>query len=238
MPALSVLSNTWSQELSYIQGSTIAEDCLINNADVLLAPGVNIKRTPLCGRNFEYFSEDPFITGKLAKSFIEGVQDKGVGTSLKHFYANNQEYDRLHQSSEVDERTAREIYLPAFEEAVKAKPWTVMCSYNLINGIYSAENRYALHDILRDDFGFDGMIVSDWEAVRDSAKSAKATLDLRMPFDKNAFNQLKQAYDEGWLTIEEIDACVKNILTGHFTINRYNYCERCIAQIERTEGIL
>lgn len=212
MPALSVLANTWNEELSYLQGNTIADECLINDVDVLLAPGVNIKRTPLCGRNFEYFSEDPFLTGKLAKSYIEGVQQKGVGTSLKHFYANNAEYDRLHQSSELDERTAREIYLPAFEEAVKAKPWTVMCSYNLINGIYSAENKYALNDILRKAFGFEGMIISDWEAVRDSAKSAKATLDLRMPYYKDAFNQLKTAYDEGWLNIEEINACVLNIL--------------------------
>lgn len=211
MPSLSVVCNTWNEDLAYLQGQTIADECLQQDADVLLAPGVNMKRTPLCGRNFEYFSEDPFIAGKMGRSYIEGVQSKGVGATLKHYYGNNREYDRFHQSSEIDERTAREIYLPAFEEAVKAKPWMVMCAYNLINGVYAAENKQAF-DILRDEFGFDGVIVSDWAAVRDSAKSAKASLDLRMPFNPTAYDELKRAYDEGWLSIEEIDACISRIL--------------------------
>ena len=120
MPNIVVLANTWNEEMAYLDGATIADDCLENGADVLLAPGVNIKRTPLCGRNFEYFSEDPFLAGYMAKSFIEGVQSKGIGTSLKHFCCNNREYDRWNRNSEVDERTLREIYFPAFEIALHA----------------------------------------------------------------------------------------------------------------------
>ena len=137
---------------------------------------------------------------------------RGIGAAcVKHFCANNREYDRDRQTSEVDERTLREIYLPAFEIAVQAKPWTVMCSYNLINGIYAAENKYLLDDILRKEFGFDGLIMSDWEATHHSAKSVKATLDLRMPYHKDAYSQLKTAYDEGWLSEEEIDVIIQMI---------------------------
>lgn len=212
MPALVTVSCTWDTEMARLQGATIADDCIQNGADVLLAPGVNIKRTPLCGRNFEYFSEDPLVAGLMGKAFVEGVQEKGIGTSVKHFYANNREYDRFVQSSEVDERTAREIYLPAFEIAMQAKPWTVMCAYNPINGVWASENKQALHDILREEFGFDGVIMSDWEAVRCGWRAAKATLDLRMPYNADAYTELKTGYDNGWLTEEEIDACVENIL--------------------------
>lgn len=212
MPNLSVLANTWNVELAYLEGNTIADDCLENGADVLLAPGVNIKRTPLCGRNFEYFSEDPFLAGTMAKAYIEGVQAKGIGTSLKHFYANNREYDRFYQTSELDERTAREIYLPAFEIALEANPWTVMCSYNPVNGIWASENKAVLKDLLRDEFGYDGMIMSDWSAVHCGWRAAKATLDLRMPYHPDAYDELKKGYDNGWLTEEEIDARVEKIL--------------------------
>ena len=175
MPSLSLLSCTWDTELAYLDGQTIANDCIEHGADILLAPGVNMKRTPLCGRNFEYFSEDPFIAGTLAKAYIEGVQSKGVGTSLKHFCLNNREYDRFFQTSEVDERTMHEIYLPAFEIALEAKPWTVMCAYNPINGIFASENKKVLNGILREELGFDGLIMSDWRAVHQSARAAKAT---------------------------------------------------------------
>ncbi|MBQ8323143.1 MAG: glycoside hydrolase family 3 C-terminal domain-containing protein [Clostridia bacterium] len=211
MPTLSVLANSWDPALAYLQGETIADECIENGADVLLAPGVNIKRTPLCGRNFEYFSEDPFLAGVMAKAYIEGVQSKGVGTSLKHFCANNREYDRLYQTSDADERTLREIYLPAFETALGAKPWTVMCSYNPVNGIYASENKRLLKDILRDEFGFDGLIVSDWSAVHSGPRAAKATLDLRMPYTATAYDELKVAYENGWLKDGEIDACVQNL---------------------------
>ena len=212
MPNLCVLANTWDTELAYLQGNTIADDCIENGASVLLAPGVNIKRTPLCGRNFEYFSEDPYLAGTMAKAYIQGVQAKGIGTSLKHYYANNREYDRFYQNSELDERTAREIYLPAFEIALEAKPWTVMCAYNPINGIWASENPNALRDTLRTEFGFDGLIMSDWEAVHCSWRAAKATLDLRMPYHPQAYDELKTGLEKGYITEAEIDARVEKIL--------------------------
>ncbi len=207
MPNLSVLANSWDEKLAYLDGSTIADDCLENDVDILLAPGVNIKRNVLNGRNFEYFSEDPFLAGKLARAYIEGVQDKGVGTSLKHFACNNSEHDRFSTSVEVEDRALQEIYLPAFEEAIKAKPWTVMCSYNPVNGIYSAQHKKLLKTILRDQLKFEGLTISDWEAVRDHPQSVKATLGVRMPYDKDAFNTLKDAYEKGVITEEEIDYC-------------------------------
>lgn len=210
-PCLSVVANSWDEELAFLQGQSIADECVEHGADVLLAPGVNIKRTPLCGRNFEYFSEDPLLAGTLGKAYIEGVQSKGVGTSLKHYCANNREYDRYYQSSEVDERTLREIYLPAFEIAVQAKPWTVMCAYNPVNGVNASENKW-IFDILREDLGFDGVIVSDWESVRSGWRAAKAGLDLRMPYKDCAYDEIKYGYDNGLLTEEEIDAHVHKIL--------------------------
>lgn len=212
MPNLCVLANTWDPELAYLDGSTIADDCIENDAQVLLAPGVNIKRTPLCGRNFEYFSEDPFLTGIMARSYIEGVQSKGIGTSLKHFCGNNREYDRHSQTSEIDERTLREIYFPAFEIALQAEPWTVMCAYNPVNGVYASENKKLLKNVLRDEFGFQGLIVSDWDSVHNSVRAVKATLDLRMPYRPYAYDELKEAYESGWLTETEIDERVGNVL--------------------------
>lgn len=212
MPNNVVLANTWNKDLAYLQGNTIADDCIENNAQVLLAPGVNIKRTPLCGRNFEYISEDPYLAGEMAKAYISGVQDKGIGTSLKHYCLNNREYDRHHQTSEVDERTMREIYLPAFEKAMEVKPWTVMCAYNPINGIYASENKYLLNDVLRGEFGFDGLIMSDWGAVHHSARAVKATIDLEMPYKERAYGQIKSALDSGFLTEEEIDKRVEKVL--------------------------
>lgn len=213
MPNIHVLANTWNVEMAYLDGATIADDCIENGADVLLAPGVNIKRTPLCGRNFEYFSEDPFLAGTLAAAYIQGVQDKGVGTSLKHYCANNREYDRFYISSDMDERTLREIYLTAFEIAVtKSQPWTVMCSYNLIGGVWASENKWLLTDILRGEFGFEGIVVSDWGATHQAARVAKAGLDLTMPFRAESFEELKTAYDNGFLTEAEIDRNVARIL--------------------------
>ncbi len=212
MPTLSVVSNTWNRELAKLDGSTIADDCIDNDVDVLLAPGVNIKRTPLNGRNFEYFSEDPYLCGELSREFINGVQEKGIGTSLKHYALNNSEWDRQNQSSEADERTIREIYLAPFEEALKAKPWTVMCSYNPVNGIYASENKWLLDGLLRKTLGFDGVIVSDWVAVHSPYRSHKASLDLEMPHKNHSYDNIKNAYDKGLITIEEIDACVIRLL--------------------------
>ena len=214
MPNISALTNSWDPSLAYLDGETIGDECIARDVDVLLALGVNIKRTPLCGRNFEYSSEDPFLAGAMAKAYIEGVQSKGVGTSLKHFALNNREYERLAQSSEVDDRTFHEIYLPAFETVLEAKPWTVMCSYNPVNGIWASENEKLLKGVLRDELGYNGLIVSDWNAVHHSGKAAKATLDLRMPstWDDTAVNELKEGLNEGWLTEEEIDERVCKVL--------------------------
>ena len=212
MPNLHMVANTWDVELAYLDGQTIADDCIENGADVLLAPGVNIKRTPLCGRNFEYFSEDPILAGTLAKAYIEGVQSKGIGTSLKHYCCNNREYDRFFQTSEVDERTLREIYLPAFEIALQAKPWTVMSAYNPVNGVYASENSYTVKEILREEFGFDGLVMSDWCAVYNSARMAKATVDLRMPHHADSAKQLKDGLACGYITEAEIDARVEKVL--------------------------
>lgn len=212
MPSLSVVANGWNKLAANEQGGTIADDCTDNGVDVLLAPGVNIKKSPLCGRNFEYFSEDPYLAGTLAAEFIDGVQSRGVGACLKHFCANNVENDRFWQSSEVDERTLNEIYLKPFEIALKRKPWTVMCSYNPINGVYASENKKLLVDVLRKRLGFDGLVMSDWWAVHNGYKAVRAGLNLRMPHDNGSFAVLKDAYEKGYLTIEQIDESVSRVL--------------------------
>ena len=212
MPNVVNLGNSWDKDLVKLNSSTIADDCVEKGSDVLLAPGVNIKRSPLCGRNFEYFSEDPVLAGTLGKAFIDGVQEKGIGTSLKHYAMNNSENDRYCASSEVDERTMREIYLKPFELAVQAQPTTVMCSYNKINGIHASENRYLLKEILRDTFGFQGIVVSDWGACHNRFKSLKATLDLCMPKKHDAFSQIKEALEKGWITEADLDFCAGNVL--------------------------
>lgn len=181
-PAGCAAAASFDRNLLYKVGETLGNECQAEGVGVILGPAVNIKRSPLCGRNFEYYSEDPYLASELAANEIEGVQSKNVGTSLKHFFANNQEHRRMSSSSEMDERTAREIYLAAFEGAVKqAKPWTVMCSYNRINGVYAAQNRKSLTDILRKEWGFDGFVVSDWGAVNDRVPDLEAGLDLEMP---------------------------------------------------------
>jgi len=212
MPALSLIAQTWDRELAYLDGETIANDAAEKGADILLAPGVNIKRTPLNGRNFEYLSEDPYLAGVLAKEFIDGVQSRGVGTSLKHFCANNREKGRRVQTSEVDERALREIYYRPFEIALAAKPWTVMCAYNPVNGVYASENKKLLNGVLRNEFGFDGLIFSDWDSVQNPYKSIKATIDIIMPYNKSTLSSVKEALEKGNITMEEIDFCVQNVL--------------------------
>lgn len=176
------LSQTWDPELVERIGVALGDECRSLGVHVLLGPGVNIKRDPRCGRNFEYYSEDPLLSGALGAGWVRGVQSRGVGASLKHFAVNNAEHDRMRASSDVDERTLREIYLRAFERVVRdAAPWTVMCSYNRINGTYAAENAWLLTEVLRGEWGFDGVVVSDWGAVRDRVAAVEAGLDLEMP---------------------------------------------------------
>lgn len=181
-PSFQVLSQTWDTSLAYELGYSLGNDCIEQKVDVLLGPGVNIKRLPTNGRNFEYLSEDPYVAGVFAKEYISGVQAKHVGTALKHYCCNNSERSRHWASMEVDERTLREIYLRPFEIAVEAKPWTVMSSYNLVNGVRMSEHS-KLYKVLREEFGFDGLIMSDWEAVKDSEASLNAGCNLEMPYN-------------------------------------------------------
>jgi len=213
-PTATSMASTWDADLIHKLGEAIAEECIALKVDVVLGPGANMKRTPLCGRNFEYYSEDPYLAGEMAVSFIKGVQSKGVGTSLKHFAANNQEYQRSTISSELDERTLREIYLPAFEAAVKkAKPWTVMCSYNKINGTYAAENHRLLTEILKEEWGFEGFVVSDWGAVHDRVDALEAGLDLEMPGPRDMrVKAVIEAVRSGKLDESVLDEAVRRIL--------------------------
>lgn len=213
-PAGCATASSFDPELLEELGETLGKECRAENIGVLLGPAVNIKRSPLCGRNFEYLSEDPYLTGKLAASYIRGVQKYGVGTSIKHFAANSQEYRRMSCSSEISERTLREIYLPAFEEAIKeAKPKTVMCSYNKINGVFSSENKNLLTEILRDEWGFEGAVVTDWGAINDRVKGVEAGVDLEMP-SSGGYNDRKivQAVQEGRLDEAVLDKTVERLL--------------------------
>jgi beta-glucosidase len=180
-PAVGI-GSSFDPEIIERVGAAIGVEAAIENVAVVLGPGINIKRSPLCGRNFEYFSEDPIVSGILGAASVRGIQSKGVGTSLKHFAANNQEFDRMRASSDVDPRPLREIYLRGFERVVKdASPWTVMCSYNKLNGVWTSEDPWLLTSVLRDDWGFEGLVVSDWGAVNDRVAGVAAGLDLEMP---------------------------------------------------------
>lgn len=212
-PTASALACSFDRKLVYQVGKAIGEECKQESVSVILGPGVNQKRSPLCGRNFEYFSEDPMLSGELAASMIKGVQSTGTSTSLKHFAVNNQEKRRMTINAVVDERTLRETYLKAFEIAIKkGKPDTVMCSYNRLNGEYCSENQYLLTDILRTEWGFDGAVISDWGAVHDRALGIKAGLDMEMPGNQG-YNDKKliSAVNNQTLSEEELDKAACNV---------------------------
>lgn len=218
-PTASLLASTWDKELVKQMGEALGAEAIHFGVQMLLGPGVNIKRSPLGGRNFEYFSEDPLLTGKLAAQYINGVQSLGIGTSIKHFAANNQETERMRISSEIDERTLREIYLKPFEIAVReAQPTSVMCAYNKINGEYCTENKWLIDNILRNEFGFKGLCISDWGATNDRILGIKAGLDLQMPGDGglNA-NIIVDAVKSGLLKETELDNVVRHILNFIFS---------------------
>ncbi len=217
-PTAACLSASWDTELISEVGAAIGEECVALDVGVVLGPGNNMKRSPLCGRNFEYFSEDPYLSGELATAIIKGIQSQGVGTSLKHYAANNQEFQRFTINTNVDERTLRKIYLVAFEKAVKeAQPWTVMCSYNRINGSYGSEHYTLLTEILKKEWGFEGLVVSDWGAVHDRVASLKAGMDLEMPGPKDRRVQsVIDAVQSGDLSEEVLNESVRRILAIAF----------------------
>ena len=210
-PSMQMLANTWNTEVVRAYAECVADDCLDAGADVVLGPGVNIKRDPLCGRNFEYLSEDPFLAGVMGREYISAMQGEGAGTCVKHFCANNSEVNRRQQTSDVDERVLREIYYKPFEIACEAKPVSLMCSYNRINGVRASEYKKGF-GVLREELGFDGLIVSDWDAVRDRTASANAGLGLEMPFQKEHYEQLVADYKAGKLPDETLDALAGQVL--------------------------
>jgi len=209
---------SFDRELMTELGETIGREAQATDVSVVLGPAVNIKRSPLCGRNFEYYSEDPYLAGETAAAFINGVQSQHVGTSIKHFAANNQEYNRMSNSSEADERTLREIYFPAFETAVKkSQPYTVMCSYNRVNGVYASENPWLLTDVLRGEWGFEGYVMSDWGAVNERVPALKAGLELEMPTSGGAGDQeIIKAVKDGTLDEAVLDRAVERIIRISF----------------------
>ncbi|MFJ8414594.1 glycoside hydrolase family 3 C-terminal domain-containing protein [Bacillus paramycoides] len=213
-PSAVGLASTWNKELINQVGVALGEECQAENVGVLLGPGANIKRSPLCGRNFEYFSEDPYLSSQIAANHVKGVQSQGIGTSLKHFAANNQEHRRMSVDAIVDERTLREIYLASFEDVIKeAQPWTVMSAYNKINGEYASENNYLLHDILKDEWGFEGFVVSDWGAVNERAESLANGLELEMPSSFGiGEKKIVAAVNGGELSVEKLDQAVERLL--------------------------
>ena len=211
-PSLAGLASSWNPSLSRLQANGIADDFIEQNRDICLAPGINLKRRPTCGRNFEYFSEDPVLTAKMAVPYVEGLQERGIGACAKHFALNNSDFDRLHVSSNVDDATFYNAYGKAFREVVKAKPWMVMCSYNRVNGVYASENKHLLKTVLRDEFGYDGVIVSDWMACQNRTRSLRATLDLAMPPKGDEAENLKAGLARGAISEADVDASAGRIL--------------------------
>jgi beta-glucosidase len=213
-PTASAIASAWNPDLLTRIGQALAQEARAANLSVILGPGINMKRSPLCGRNFEYFSEDPFLTGELAVGIVDGIQSRGVGTSVKHYAANNQETDRLRVDTVVDERSLREIYLPAFERVVTAsQPWSVMCSYNKVNGQSASENTWLLTTVLREEFGFEGLVVSDWGAVYHRVPALLAGLDLEMPPALGRSpEEIVAAVEAGTVPLVVLDARVRTVL--------------------------
>lgn len=214
-PSAVNLASSWNRELIEKVGTALGEECQAENIAIILGPSVNIKRSPLCGRNFEYYSEDPYLSSELAARYIKGVQSQGVGTSIKHYAANNQEYKRLVINTKIDERTLREIYLASFEGAVKqSRPWTVMCAYNKVNGKYCSENKYLLTDILKKEWGHEGFVISDWGAVNERVDGLKAGLELEMPSSYGVGEKkIIEAIRSGKLDEEILNRAVEKLLT-------------------------
>ena len=212
-PSGAAMGAAWDPELVQEIGAAIGEECRAYGVRAILGPAMNLKRHPLCGRNFEYFSEDPILTKQLASAYVQGVQSQGVAACPKHFAMNNQERDRFYVSSEVDGRTMRELYLRPFETVVKhTKPWSIMCTYNRVNGVLCSEHHQLLQEILRQEWGFDGIVVSDWGSVRNRAYSLLASVDLCMPYQEEALDQLREAYENHLIDDETVNEAVRRML--------------------------
>lgn len=219
-PTASAMASSWNTDLMYKAGEAIAKECLSHKVNILLGPGINIKRSPLGGRNFEYFSEDPLLSGIMASSLIQGIQSQGIGACVKHFAANNQEFERMIGNSVLDERTFREIYLTAFEIVVKeARPYAIMAAYNQINGTWASENYRLLTEILREEWGYEGMVVSDWGAVNSPEKAVAGGLTLEMPDNPLSPAKLVKAVQDGELAEADLDKMVTNLLDIVFKTN-------------------
>jgi beta-glucosidase len=239
-PLAVAVGSSWDPELAAEVGAAVGREARAFGVAVVLGPGVNIKRSPLCGRNFEYYSEDPYLSGVLGAAHVSALQETGVGASVKHFAANNQEHERMRVSADVDERTLREIYFPAFERVVReARPATVMCAYNKINGVYASHNRWLLTDVLRTDWGFEGAVVSDWGAVSDRVAGVAAGMDLEMPGSGGATDrQIVDAVRSGGLEEELVDASVRRVValtelagdaTGELDVDGHHALARRVA---------
>lgn len=244
-PAVTTASS-WNPEKLREIGAAIGEEAAAEEVAVVLGPGTNIKRSPLCGRNFEYFSEDPYLAGEMSAALIDGIQSKGIGTSLKHYAGNSQEKARLICNSVIDQRALREIYLTAFERAVKkSQPWTLMCSYNRVNNVYSCENKWLLDDVLRKEWGFKGLVMTDWGAMNDRVKALKAGLELEMP-GPNDTNDCKivEAVTSGKLSESVLDQAVERLLEMHLKaaeVKKQGYdvdAHHCIARSAAAESMV
>lgn len=256
-PAGCATASSFDRELITKLGETLGEECQAENVSTILGPAMNIKRSPLCGRNFEYYSEDPLVSTEIAGALVHGVQSKNVGTSPKHFMANNQEYHRMTSDSRMDERTMREIYLASFEGMVKKeKPWTIMNSYNKLNGTYLCENKEMLTDVLRNEWGFDGYVMTDWGAMNERVEALKAGCNLEMPASGGATDaEIVAAVKDGSLVETVLDACCEEFLNivsryvenrdreakfdmekDHETARRIE--EECIVLLKNEENIL
>lgn len=229
-----LLAATWNPQCAKENGRILGEEAAAENVDVLLAPAMNIVRSPLCGRNFEYFSEDPYLTGQIGAAYVEGVQEAGVGACPKHFAGNNQETEREYIDAVIDERTLREIYLPAFEEVVKrSRPQAVMAALNQVNGKYGAEQKHLLTDILREEWGFEGFTVSDWYGIVHQDQAVEAGLDLEMPYSCGVgASRIRKAYEEDRLTQEAIDSCCRRLLEAVVSCQKR---KKSVRKKEKTE---